>query len=232
MSNCFLRRAGWLVVCVGLGMWVDTLAEAEAGPVVIEQQAPEPAELVAMNHKMDTLVIPHVDLQDKPLTDAIEFLREEARRLDTGPEETRGINIFLKLPAVKSGEASPAAALIHLTMDGPTLREALAAVAMQAGMKVKVEPYAVSIVPVSENTERLFTAEAEVPPGFFGEARESRNGDGTIEARVSALEVLKEKGMAFLPGCSAVYLPEKHRLIVRQTAANLDLLKKILGNRK
>ena len=47
------------------------------------------------------------------------------------------------------------------------LGEALRYIASQAGLKVKVEPYAVSIIPVSELSNDLFTKEYRVPPGFI-----------------------------------------------------------------
>src|SRR5207247_8703013 len=45
---------------------------------------------------------------------------------------------------------------------------ALRYVANQAGLKVKVEPYAVALVPLSEQTNDLITKRYRVPPEFFG----------------------------------------------------------------
>ena len=75
------------------------------------------------------------------------------------------MNIFLKLPA--SGP-SPPNTRITLTMSRLPLLEALRYVAQQAGLKVKVEQYAVSIVPLSETTDALVTEEIKVLPVFFG----------------------------------------------------------------
>lgn len=62
---------------------------------------------------------------------------------------------------------SPADARITLTLNEIPLGEALRYIASQAGLKVKVEPYAVSIIPVSEQSNDLFTKEYRVPPGFI-----------------------------------------------------------------
>ena len=47
------------------------------------------------------------------------------------------------------------------------LLEALKYVAQQAGLKVKVEQYAVSIVPIGEVTDTLVTQEFRVSPTFI-----------------------------------------------------------------
>src|SRR5436309_957683 len=70
-------------------------------------------------------------------------------------------------PAVAPVSGS-AAARITVTLDNIPLGEALRYVANQAGLKVKVEPYAVALVPLSEQTNDLITKRYRVPPEFFG----------------------------------------------------------------
>jgi general secretion pathway protein D len=62
----------------------------------------------------------------------------------------------------------PAGARITVTLDNIPLGEALRYVANQAGLKVKVEPYAVAIIPLSEQSNELITKRYHVPPEFFG----------------------------------------------------------------
>src|SRR4030095_7994102 len=64
--------------------------------------------------------------------------------------------------------AGPAAARITVTLDNIPLGEALRYVANQAGLKVKVEPYAVALIPLSEQSTDLITKRYHVPPEFFG----------------------------------------------------------------
>ena len=59
----------------------------------------------------------------------------------------------------------PANARITITSNQIPLGEALRYIASQAGLKVKVEPYAVSIIPISEQSADLLTKEYRVPPG-------------------------------------------------------------------
>jgi general secretion pathway protein D len=62
----------------------------------------------------------------------------------------------------------PAGARITVTLDNIPLGEALRYVANQAGLKIKVEPYAVSVIPLGEQSNDLITKRYHVPPEFFG----------------------------------------------------------------
>jgi len=64
--------------------------------------------------------------------------------------------------------SGPAAARITVTLDNIPLGEALRYVANQAGLKVKIEPYAVALIPLSEQSNDLITKRYHVPPEFFG----------------------------------------------------------------
>src|SRR5262249_15411257 len=64
--------------------------------------------------------------------------------------------------------SGPAGARITVTLDNIPLGEALRYVANQAGLKVKVEPYAVAIIPLNEQSNDLITKRYHVPPEFFG----------------------------------------------------------------
>jgi len=64
--------------------------------------------------------------------------------------------------------SGPAGARITVTLDNIPLGEALRYVANQAGLKIKVEPYAVSVIPLAEQSNDLITKRYHVPPEFFG----------------------------------------------------------------
>jgi len=68
-------------------------------------------------------------------------------------------------PAPPTGAAN---ARITVTLDNVPLGEALRYIANQAALKVKVEPYAVSVIPLSEQTNELITKRYHVPAEFFG----------------------------------------------------------------
>jgi general secretion pathway protein D len=165
-------------------------------------------------------------------------------------------------PAVVAAPAiSPGEARITITLSQIPLGEALRYIASQAGLKVKVEPYAVSIIPISEQSNDLLTKEYRVPPGFISTsvnigtssleraayktgaaapaaaaAATSGTAEGTQEStgghqlvnREGAREFLESQGVAFPPGASAHFLPQSSRLIVRNTADNLELVDAIV----
>ncbi|PYL31701.1 MAG: type II and III secretion system protein [Verrucomicrobia bacterium] len=71
------------------------------------------------------------------------------------------------VPAV-APPTGAANARITVTLDNIPLGEALRYIANQAALKVKVEPYAVSVIPLSEQSNELITKRYHVPPEFFG----------------------------------------------------------------
>src|SRR5437899_5874191 len=147
---------------------------------------------------------------------------------------------------------NPAEARITLTLNQIPLGEALRYIASQAGLKVKVEPYAVLILPLSGRSNEVTTKEYRVPPGFIsstvnvgvsalsqgptkvggGAAAAGGTGHGTEEStggqllvnREGAREFLESQGVPFPPGASAHFLPQSSRLIVRNTIDNLELV--------
>jgi general secretion pathway protein D len=120
--------------------------------------------------RLNRIIIPRVDFRDATVRQAVSFLQQRSRDLDTSETdpERRGINIVVKLPALVTpppaaleveGEtpATPAYSgdnRITLNLSNVPLYEALRYVATLAGLKVKVEPFAVSLVPLSPE-ERL-----------------------------------------------------------------------------
>lgn len=203
--------------------------------------------------KLNRIIIPKINLQDTTLREAVQFLTQQSQRLDTqGEEGKKGVNIVLRLDpagaptsATADGEA-PADATgtavttpntkISLNLANVPLFVALKYVAELAGLKVKVEPFAVSLVPLSEPTETLITKEYRVPPGFIPiSAPEETGGFGTargevqtpgpgIQSRQDAKKFLEENGINFPTGATARYIPVGSKLVVKNTPDNIDLI--------
>jgi general secretion pathway protein D len=150
---------------------------------------------------------------------------------------------------------NPAEARITITLNQIPLGEALRYIASQAGLKVKIEPYAVSIIPISELSNDLLTKQYRVPPGFIsgslnaaasalnqpasksggaqttGTAKDTQETTGgrLLVNREGAKEFLETQGVSFsVPGSSANFLPQSSRLIVRNTADMLELVDAIV----
>ncbi len=156
-------------------------------------------------------------------------------------------------PVVAAAPTSPADARITITLNQVPLGEALRYIASQAGLKVKVEPYAVSVIPITEQSNDLITKQYRVPPGFIstgaltpgasllqrgayktakditapvgtGKDTQESTGGQQLVNREGAKEFLEAQGVPFPEGASAHFLPESSRLIVRNTQDNLDLV--------
>jgi general secretion pathway protein D len=102
-------------------------------------------------------------------------------------------------------------------------------------LKLKIDPYAVSIVPLSEPTDILVTKEYQVPPTFIppqpldssaglpqaGTAPSAANLP-RVAGRYKAQDYLASQGVEFPAGASANYLPSGSKLVVRNTRDNID----------
>jgi len=161
------------------------------------------------------------------------------------------------VPATISAPSmNPTEARITLTLNQIPLGEALRYIASQAGLKVKIEPYAISIIPISELSNDLLTKQYRVPPGFIsgslnpsgsalnqpaansrtatqttGTAKDTQESTGgrLLVNREGAKEFLEGQGVSFsVPGSSANFLPQSSRLIVRNTADMLELVDAIV----
>ena len=158
---------------------------------------------------------------------------------------------------VSAPAINPADARITITLNQIPLGEALRYIASQANLKVKIEPYAVSIIPISEMSNDLLTKQYRVPPGFIsgslnasgtalnqpastsaktaatttGTAKDTQESTGgrLLVNREGAKEFLESQGVSFsVPGSSANFLPQSSRLIVRNTPDMLELVDAIV----
>lgn len=213
----------------------------------------------AMVARLNQIVLPSVDITDKSVRQAVDELKRLSRQYDTAGEETgrRGVNIVLKLPstpaapaaaAVPGETAVPEAAsateipdTISIRLSNIPLYEALRYVATLAGLKVKIEPFAVSLVPLSEPTDTLEDREFKVPPGFISGTASTESGVATagteettstnprLAGRQTARAFLEAQGVSFPPGASATFVPGSSRLVVRNTAANIETIERLVS---
>ncbi|MEI6561228.1 MAG: Amuc_1098 family type IV pilus outer membrane protein [Verrucomicrobiota bacterium] len=136
----------------------------------------------------------------------------------------------------------PNNARITLSLSNVPLAEVLRYITTLAGLKVKIDPYAVAVVPLTVVVETLITKEYKVPPGIFvgpsgnagaagpaaapvatGATASSLNAS-PISSRVAAKDYLTNLGVQFPPGSAANYLPTSSRLIVKNTQEQIDLI--------
>lgn len=207
---------------------------------IIEQPPIDSRETISITRKLDDIIIPSLEFNDASVREAIDFIKIQAAQLDTSePDPLRkGINIVLKLDpeAEAAGTISP---IEKLQLSNVPLRVALEYVAGAAGLKLKIEPYAVAIVPLSESTELLFTKEYKVSPSFIQNApAASPSADdggfgapagGDTAGLSTARTALEAQGVSFPDGASAQFIPSSSRLIVRNNQSNMDLIDSLVA---
>ncbi len=250
---------------------------------IVEQTRSEISRTDMISRKLERIVIPKLDFKEATIREAVEFLKEKSRMLDTTEPNpaNRGVNIVLKLEGGGGGaapEAAPAAAApaipgldalpgaapapgagalpafaagnaadarITVSLTNIPLSEALRYVTNLAGLKFKVEPFAVSIVPASTNIETVITKEYKVRPDLIGRGpanvaepgglgapgapADATRGGTAIAKREAAKDWLISQGVTFGPQASAIYVPSSTKLIVRNTQEQLDLVESIIA---
>jgi general secretion pathway protein D len=220
---------------------------------VIEQPQIDTRGTASIQRKLEEIHIPSINFREATVREALDYIKLRAAALDqTEPDPNkRGINIVLKLDPTTQDAASAQRITLQLT-DVP-LGQALGYIATAASLKVKVEPYAVAVVPLNEVTDVLITKEYKVSPGFitslpsadagagaapaaggglggFGAPAAGGAAAGGVVAKSGAKEFLEASGVAFPPGATANYLSSSSKLIVRNTQANLDLIDSLVEN--
>ncbi len=250
--------------------WEMPVKKYGSGPVTIwDQQGQNPNSNAAITAKLNRIIIPRVEFRDATVREAIDSLKARSRELDTTEPDParRGVNIVLQLENPAGGgfgsvapvdpnaipgvdgapvdsavpSVNPGEARITLSLANLPLSEVLRYITQLAGLKVKIDPYAVAIVPMSTPTDILLTKEYKVPPGFLTNApgggaanmatpspTASPIGGGSISHRVGAKEFLESNGVQFPPGATANFVASSSRLIVRNTQENLELIDTIV----
>jgi general secretion pathway protein D len=218
--------------------WELPVRRFEVGAsTIIEQPQIDTRGTSLINRKLDEIVIPRIDFRDATIREALDFIKQRAVALDTTEQDPsrRGINIVLKA-AADSPEAN---SRITLSLNDIPLRAAIDYVAKAANLKLKIEPYAVAVVPQSEPTDILITKEYKVPPGFItslpasgqpanapgpGGQNLAPGSQSAVQSRSGAREFLEAQGVTFPQGASANFIASSSKLIVKNTQTNLDLI--------
>ncbi|MCH9023337.1 MAG: type II and III secretion system protein, partial [Planctomycetes bacterium] len=210
-----------------------TLSDAinDSGDIGMGSQA------AAIQEKLVRIVIPSIECEGARLVDVITFLIQKSQELDVRePDPARkGINIV-----VDSGTGPAANDLpVDIKLSNVPLGEVLRYVAARAGLKPKIDSYAVRLVPLSDASDTsMMTKRYQVPPGFIrggGEgggdaaaadpfAEPAGGGGGTLVTRVTAKDFLIQNGIVFPDGAMAKFIPSTSTLLVRNTPANIQLI--------
>jgi general secretion pathway protein D len=220
--------------------------------------------------KLRSIIIPVIDFEDTSVEEAVDFLRTRSRELDTtttNPAD-KGINFVVRKPqagaaaaAADSSGLDAAAGALAAPSDPGALRvrelrltnvpvaTALKYICDSTKLKYKVDDFAVTLVPASDDGEDIVTRSFQVPPDFLdalndggGGAAETSSdpfatapeagGVSGLKPRGNVQDLLKTKGVPFPEKASANFIAANSTLVVRNTPTNLDLIEQIVDAMK
>jgi general secretion pathway protein D len=217
--------------------------------------------------KLRRIIIPRIDFEDTSLEEAIDFLRLRASELDTLELDParKGINFVINRPRDGGGAGAGADAGVdagaggglplggsdpsslkirELRLRNVPLEVALKYIADETGLRIKIDNFAVKLVPQSQSGEDIFTRTFTVPPDFSSSLEGSTGGGGeaagaadpfaeegaggsALKARRPIIELLKASGITFGEGTSAT-LSTAGVLLVTNTPTELDKVEQLV----
>lgn len=149
-------------------------------------------------------------------------------------------------PAAAPQESIRTRKIGQLKLTNVPMLEVLRFICSNAGLRQKVEDYAVTILPAGGNDVDLYQRTFSVPPGFqsalrttvgdgggevsddpFGGGGESSSG---LKPMPSIRSLLQKSGISFPEGATAFLVNGNSSLVVRNTSGNLDLIEQLIEN--
>ena len=220
-----------------------------------------------ITEKLRRIVIPRIDFEDTTVEEAIDFLRLRSAELDTTELDParKGVNFVIRRPRPSAGAApdagidpavpgaetllpsagDPGALRVReLRIRNVPLAVALKYICDQTKLRYKVDDFAVTLVPLTESGEDIFTRTFRVPPDFntaldsggdaaaggevdpFAEPG-AAGGAARLTARPPILDLLKRAGISFADGSSAT-LSNSGVLLVTNTPSELDKVEQLV----
>lgn len=189
----------------------------------------------ALLAKLQTIILPTVELEDTTLDEAVDYFKEKSR--DADPEK-EGVNIVIKSFYVDSereeqknffstnstpslSDSQKNEVHLNLELHEVPLAVALEYLAQQACCKMEIDSYAISLIPPSHSIEKLLTQEYDIPSSFF-------SNKATTLSALPVKSFFQAQGVDFPEGASATYFCSFNKLIVRNTPSNLELISTLI----
>jgi general secretion pathway protein D len=218
--------------------WYQPITNKET---TITAQESQPSLVRATNFDIDQKlksIFISPDFTNVSIEQATNFLYTESKRLDEPTH--KGI------PFIIQPDASTSAKPISLTLNNVPVGEALRYICQLANVKYKIQDYAISIVPFTQNTDDLISRVFIVQPSFVTntvtpDTTDQNGGDAArrpvapvtpvqpVQGGDTTQAALEAKGVKFPPGASAVYTPTTGALTVVDTADQMELIEELVN---
>lgn len=204
--------------------------------------------------KLDSIIIPRIDIENSTLDAAIAQLSGQARDGDSETDiNKKGLSFVIRRQRQSGGPEGEGIEgeeirIASLSLQNVPLGEALRQICLQCEprMRVKVEKYVVAIVPATDiGVSETFPRNFNVPPDFIerlgagGGGGESNNegdgifgseeGGGSSEELSSLKETFESMGVKFPGNSNVKFIPATSTLAVTNTAVGLDKIDKIIN---
>jgi len=201
---------------------------------------------VALDRKLNGIIVPSLEFTDARLADVVEFLGQKSQELDAAETDPakRGVNIVIDTAGMVPGD-NPAERSLSVKLANVPLGVAIKYVAQQVDMTYRTDNFAVRIVsPAAAADSGLANRSWVVPPSFISGgggaeagaaaapadpfANPPADGGGALVKRISAQQFLTDRGILFGPGASATFVAATNTLIVRNTTEQLEAVENIV----
>ena len=142
-------------------------------------------------------------------------------------------------PAATDADAAPATPihrLVTIQLQNVPLSDVLGYIIQQTNLQYSVDDYAVYLRPSIDEGQTLSVRTFLAPPNFFTSSGGLRVSASTSTDQPTSVEnvesdvtqELKNRGIHFPPGATAVFLPGSSKLVVRDTPEQLDLISNLI----
>ena len=198
-----------------------------------------------LREKLASIIVDNVALENTSLEEAIDFIRIQSRQGDIpdAAGEQTGVNVLINLGDPDNEQVKAIRSLrVNLKARGLPLSKILDYVTDQTRTQWRADGVSVLITPLGSTDDTMVTRQFRVPPNFLSagatqKAEEDNNpfgddddgGEGKLAKVMSITEFLKQNGISFPDGASAIYTPATNTLIVKNTALNIDLIDQLVS---
>jgi general secretion pathway protein D len=196
-----------------------------------------------VTEQLRTIIFPSVDLEGVGIEEAVDFIRQQSRQLDTtttNPLE-KGFNIVMNLGRADSEIGQKVREIrFDLKLKNVPVETILKYICDQTRTQYNVDEFAINIRPLGSDGAELVGRTYKVPPDFLsadtvGAAAaapanpfEDAPEEGLSAKRMTALERLRDYGVSFPDGAKASYNAVNSTLFVLNTALNHDLIQQVV----
>ncbi|MDZ4788552.1 MAG: hypothetical protein SH807_06405 [Blastochloris sp.] len=188
-----------------------------------------------VSQKLQSLIIDEVNFENATIDDAAQFLTAKTRAVD---DSGAGISFIIKNEKARA-DAKP----FSLRLNNVPAGEVLRYICNIAGVKYKVEEFAVFIVPLSDGDDAvMITREFPVRDTFFdainvgtadapaggARARRPRTAAADIKTEDPIRKSLVDRGVQFPTGSAAIYNRATGTLTIKNTQDQVDLVEELV----